>query len=228
MRGLIDVRSKCPSGKGSRDRIGILLVGPGPGAEMCEAEVFQSTIDRIVRHRDAELLMQPHDQIAGSPAHHAMDGRDRAFIYNPRQKGPVLSIKLGWRSWGSKVNQAVGPVLVEADHPVSKRLAVHPANLGRLCPRGTIKPRSDRQQPTRLPDIPRPLCKPTDLARFEIPTNPNRLTHGKPPPFANLNQSSTDLGIPSVSQPLCGLVLADNSLGAQSIRDFLGAKAARL
>ena len=118
-----------------------------------------------------------------------MDGRDRAFIYNPRQKGPVLSTKLGWRSWGTKVNQAVGPVLVEADHPVSKRLAVHPANLGRLCPRGTIKHRSDRQQPTRLTDIPRPLCKPTDLARFEIPTNPNRLTHGKPPPFANLNSS---------------------------------------
>ena len=137
-----------------------------------------------------------------------MDGRDRAFIYNPRQKGPVLSIKLGWRSWGRKVNQAVGPVLVEADHPVSKRLAVHPANLGRLCPRGTIKHRSDCQQPTRLTDIPRPLCKPTDLARFEIPTNPNRLTHGKPPPFANLNQFSSDLGIPSESQPLCGMVLA--------------------
>src|SRR5271166_4235546 len=74
-----------------------------------------------------------------------------------------------WRlSKDAAVGKAVGPVLVEADHPVSKRLAVHPANLGRLCPRGTIEHRSDRQQPTRLTDIPRPLCKPTDLARSTL------------------------------------------------------------
>ena len=30
-------------------------------------------IDRIVRDRDADLLMEPHDQIAGPPAHDAID-----------------------------------------------------------------------------------------------------------------------------------------------------------
>src|SRR6185503_5307297 len=53
----------------------VLLVGLGPGTHMREAQPFQSTVDRVVGDRDAELLVQPHDQVAGPPAHHTMDRR---------------------------------------------------------------------------------------------------------------------------------------------------------
>src|SRR5436190_1864567 len=35
---------------------------------MREAQVLEGAIDRIVRYREPELLMQPHDQIARPPA----------------------------------------------------------------------------------------------------------------------------------------------------------------
>jgi hypothetical protein len=37
--------------------------------------------------------MQPHDQVTGPPARHAMDGPDRPFVYDPRQKRPVPVVK---------------------------------------------------------------------------------------------------------------------------------------
>src|SRR6516162_6308854 len=44
--------------------LSILLVGLRPGAHMREAQLLEGAIDRIVRHRESELLIQQHDQIA--------------------------------------------------------------------------------------------------------------------------------------------------------------------
>ena len=41
--------------------------------------------------------MQPHDQVARAPAHHTMDGRDRALMDDLGQKGLVRLIEL----WGA-------------------------------------------------------------------------------------------------------------------------------
>ena len=64
---------------------------------MREAQVLEGAIDRIVRHREPKLLMQPHDQIARPPAHHAMDRSDRALLYDPGEKGLMNGVELGWR-----------------------------------------------------------------------------------------------------------------------------------
>src|SRR5260221_10268456 len=71
--------------------LGILPVSLGPGAHMREAQGLEGTIDRIVRYREPELLMQPHDQIARPPAHHAMDRSDRALLYDAGEKGLMRS-----------------------------------------------------------------------------------------------------------------------------------------
>ena len=76
--------------------------------------------------------MQPHDQVTGPPAHHAMDGRDRAFVHDPRQKRPVHLVELRRRTWRGDIDQTIRSLLVEPDHPVTKRLPVHPADLGGL------------------------------------------------------------------------------------------------
>src|SRR5262249_5914356 len=47
--------------------LSILLVGLRPGAHMREAQLLEGAIDRVVRHRESELLIQPCDEIARPP-----------------------------------------------------------------------------------------------------------------------------------------------------------------
>jgi len=101
---------------------------------MREADVFQGAVDGVVRHREPELLMQPHDQIAGSPAHDPVDRRDRSLFHNPGEKGPVLVIELGRHARRRRVKEPFRSLFVETDHPVPQRLAVHPADLGCIGP----------------------------------------------------------------------------------------------
>src|SRR6516165_12171438 len=150
--------------------------------------------------------MQSHDQVTGPPAHHAMDSRDRPFVHDPRQKRPVLLVELGWRTWRGDIDQTIRPLLVKPDHPVAKRLPVHPANLGSLRPRCAIEHRSDRQKASDLIAVLRPPREPAHVNRCKIPSNRNRLAHGNSP-VAMLNHRSSDLGIPGESQHLSGLVL---------------------
>src|SRR5437773_7375003 len=111
----------------------------GPGAHMREAQGLEGTIDRIVRYREPELLMQPHDQIARPPAHHAMDRSDRALLYDAGEKGLMNSVELGRHPRRRNIDETVRSLLVEPDHPVPQRLTIHAANLRRLFPRGPLE-----------------------------------------------------------------------------------------
>src|SRR3974390_3285236 len=95
------------------DRIGALFVGPRPCAHMRKAQFLQGPVHRIVGNREAELLVQAHDQIAGPPAYHAVDGGDRSLIYDACQKCLVLVVELtgGARRW--LVDQALWALFVE-------------------------------------------------------------------------------------------------------------------
>ena len=85
---------------------------------MREAQVLQGAIDRVVRHREPELLMQPHDQIARPPANHAVDRRDRTLLHDPGEKGPMRVVELGRHTPGRDVDETVRPLLVKSDHPI--------------------------------------------------------------------------------------------------------------
>src|SRR5262249_35092565 len=91
---------------------------------MREAQVLEGAIDRIVRHRESDILIPPHDQIAGPPAHHAMDRRDRTLIYDPGEKGLVPGVELGRHSRRRDIDETVRSLLVEPDHPVPQRLTL--------------------------------------------------------------------------------------------------------
>ena len=43
-------------------------------------------------------IMQPHDQIAGPPAHHAVGRRDWALVHDSAEKGFVHVVELGRRA----------------------------------------------------------------------------------------------------------------------------------
>ena len=116
--------------------LGILPVSLGPGAHMREAQGLEGAIDRIVRYREPELLMQPHDQIARPPADHAMDRSDRALLYDAGEKGLMNSVELGRHPRRRNIDETVRSLLVEPDHPVPQRLTIHATDRSRLFPRG--------------------------------------------------------------------------------------------
>src|SRR5574340_1674250 len=122
--------------------------------------------------------MQLHDQVTGPPAHHAMDGRGRPFVHDPRQKRPVLGGELRRRTWRRNINQTIRPLLVESDHPVAKRLPIHPTDFGSLRPRCPIEHRSDRKKTPDLIAVLRPPRQPAHLNCCKIRSNRNWLAHG--------------------------------------------------
>src|SRR5262245_46337166 len=83
--------------------------------------------------------MQPHDQIARPPAHHAMDRSDWALLYEAGEKGLMNSVELGRHPRRRNIDETVRSLLVEPDHPVPQRLTIHAANLRRLFPRGPLE-----------------------------------------------------------------------------------------
>src|SRR5258708_40246564 len=106
---------------------------------MREAQGLEGARDRIVRSRDPELLMQPHDQTARPPAHHAMDRSDRALLYDAGEKGRMNSVELGRHPRRRNIDETVRSLLVEPDHPVPQHLTIHATNLRRLFPRAPIE-----------------------------------------------------------------------------------------
>src|SRR5262249_20189881 len=179
--------------------LSILLVGLRPGAHMREAQGLEGAIDRIVRHRESELLMQPHDQIARPPAHHAMDRRDRTLLYDSGEKGLVPGVELGRHPRRGDIDETVRPLFVEPDHPVPQRLTIHATDRGRLFPRRAVEHGRNRQQPSRLRSIFRSLGKTANLAGGVVRPHRNGPAHGKPPQFAILNHAAIDSGIPRES-----------------------------
>jgi len=81
-----------------------------------------------------------------------MHRRDGPFVHDPRQKRPVPLIELRRRTWRGDIDQTIRSLLVEPDHPVTKRLPVHPADLGGLGPRCAIEHRSNRGVDPVRPD----------------------------------------------------------------------------
>src|SRR5439155_19175121 len=166
---------------------------------MREAQVLQGAIDRVVRYRERILLVEPHDQIARPPANHTVDRRDRTLLYDPSEKGPVRMVELGQHARRRDVDETVRPLRVEPDHPVPQRLAIHPADLRRVFPRGPIEHSRNRQKPSRLRDILCALRKLANLADRIVRPYRNCLAHGKHPPFATLNHAARDSEIPGES-----------------------------
>ena len=94
------------------------------------------------------------------------------------------------------VDEAVWPLLVEPQHPVPDRLQRNIADLRRRAPRSAVADRRQRQEPARLPGVPRPARKPPQrLAVKIIPQNNRSPTHRDPQSFERRNQRSAAKGI---------------------------------
>ena len=119
---------------------------------MQEAQALQATIDRIVQGRDVELLVEPHDQIAGPPAHDAIERRDRAVFHKASEECFMFVCQLARRARRHLVDETVRPLLVEPDHPIPRVCRSMPSN-----PCGAVEHGRNYQRLTRLRCILYPL-----------------------------------------------------------------------
>ena len=110
-----------------------------------------------------------------------MDRRDRTLMNDPGEKGLVRVVELGGSTGRRNVDQTIRPLLVETDHPVPQRLAVHARVRRRLRPRAPIEHGGDRQQPARLRRVLRLLRQQANLRRRIVSSHRNSLAHGKRP-----------------------------------------------
>ena len=93
---------------------------------MAEPQALQHPIDRVIRDRDAELLLDPLHQIAGPPAHHIVHGGDRALLHQRCQLGLLGRRQLRGCPWRAVIDQPLRAALIEAMDPIAQRLRSMP------------------------------------------------------------------------------------------------------
>jgi hypothetical protein len=146
---------------------------------MGKARGLQGTVDRVVRDRDAKLLLQQRNEVAGAPAHHAVHGRDRTFLDHPAEERPMFGLEFWRNTRRGIVDETLWSMRIEPDHPIPQRLTVHPADPCSLRAGSTIEHRRDRQQPTRLCRV---FCLPSQAPQLisrVVVAQRDGLSHGK-------------------------------------------------
>jgi hypothetical protein len=152
----------------SCDRLRILDGVLWSGADVREAELLQNPPQAHFRQIDAEALTQNTLQIDAAPAHDAVRLRVGTGLDQLLERLLLILRELRRSPGRFDVDQPLRTVLVKTVYPVPQRLPVHapdPRRLGAVHP---VMNRSQRQQPTGLPDAFSPCCKRPQLIRSEI------------------------------------------------------------
>jgi len=169
------------------------------GRELAVVHGPQFAAQRLLGDRDPERLPEPLDQVDQTPAHHAVNRRDRARI-DPGHQGRAMRIgELGGLSRRLAIDQPVRAMRIERHHPVPHDLPRDPADPSR---RGAGRPVVDRRQGQQAPRLRAILRRAGDRAqRIGIKVCPERNRHGEPPSFTTLNQTRFALKTPAESRP---------------------------
>jgi hypothetical protein len=148
------------------------------GRELAVVHGPQLAAQRLLGDGEAELLPEPLDQIDQAPAHHAVDGWDRARI-DPGHQGRAMRIGEPRRGpWCPAGPEALRSPSVEAQHPIAHDLQRHAADLSRLGPGGPIIDRRQSQKAPGLIGIPRALRQSAELGGIKVTAERDGNSHG--------------------------------------------------
>jgi hypothetical protein len=175
------------------DGVGGLGVMARSGGELAVAEAAQLPAQRVGTDREVEFIPDPLRKIDEPPAHHAMDGWHRPGLDDRRERLALLVVQARCRAGQLPVDQAVRPLCVEPQHPVTNDLPADPADPRRLVAPGAVMDRRQRQQTARLVRIPRPPRQTPEIIRRKVRTQRNRHRHGELLPFAYLRITNPPL-----------------------------------
>jgi hypothetical protein len=149
----------------SLDRARVLHRVTRAGADVGEAEPLEELADRALVIGDREALQDDALEIDAPPTHDAVHGPVRTGLDELCELSSLLLREPRLATFGPVVEKAIGAVFVEPVNPVAQRLAVHPADPGRLGPVHPVQNRSQRQETAALVGVLRCRCKPPKLGR---------------------------------------------------------------
>jgi hypothetical protein len=115
--------------------------------ELAITHAAQFPAQRRLGDDDAEFLVYPLTEIDDPPAHDAVNRRDWTALDDRRQRRAVLIVQPRRLSRSLAIEQTLGPIGVEFDHPIANDLNRHAANLRRL---GACRPVVNRRQRQNL------------------------------------------------------------------------------
>ena len=122
----------------------------GPGRELPVAHVSQNPTERRLIQRDREFVKNPHDQIAQTPAHHAIKIWCRAGLNDMGKGSPLLGIQSWGRARRLAIDQAVRTFCVETQNPIADRLKTDIGKTGCVGTRPAIVDQRKGQKPSCL------------------------------------------------------------------------------
>jgi hypothetical protein len=112
------------------------------------SHLAQHAAQRLLGDGDTELLENPLAKIDDSPAHDPMNRRDRSVLQDRRQRRQMLVVQPRRLPFGLAIDQPVGTMRVEPEHPVADNLQPDAADPRRLSARGPVVDRC--QSPSSL------------------------------------------------------------------------------
>ena len=128
-----------------------------PCREFDVAQLLQLAANGGLVKRDRKFLMEPLRQIDQPPAHHPVDGRDRAALDNIDQGLALRIAQPRTRARRLATQQSIRSRDIEPDHSVPHNLKPDAADPGRRAPATAIVNPGQSQQPPRLvPALGRP------------------------------------------------------------------------
>jgi hypothetical protein len=92
------------------------------GRELAIAHGAQFAAQRLLGHDDPKLLPNPLTEIDDPPSHHAVYRRDRSALDDRGQRGAMLIVQSRPLPRSLAVDQAVGAIRIELQHPVAHNL----------------------------------------------------------------------------------------------------------
>ena len=119
-----------------------------PSGQLAIAHSPQFPAQRLLGDGDAELLEYPLRQVDQPPANYTVNRRDRAALDHQGDCLALAIIQLGRLAWRLSVQQPIGAMRVEPQHPVPDDLYTDAADLGRLGAGRAVVDRCKSQKPT--------------------------------------------------------------------------------
>jgi hypothetical protein len=174
------------------------------GRELGKAQGAQRPPDRRLIELDADLLKEPARQVLAPPTDHAVDGRDRTALHHPGQSLALVLVQLGAVARRLAVDEPLGTVLVEAQHPVPHDLKRDAADPGCVRSGAAVVNLRERQQTTGLGGVRALFGAPAQSRTVEIRAQSNRRSHGEPPLVRHSESDFRQSGNPTslTSRPL--------------------------
>jgi hypothetical protein len=165
-----------------------------PRRQLAVAHGAKLAAQRLRADRHRELVLDPLNEIDQPPAHNAVRRRDGAALDSRRQRCPLAGVEPRATPGRFAVDQSIGSVAVEPQHPVPNRLQADAADKRRRAPAATTVNRRQRQKPADLSGIAAPMSQPPHCRRRKITPQPNRRRHRNLPQNRSVESHQQPIG----------------------------------